>query len=123
MEMLFVGIYLVAIVLIGWISIFYDKKRIQKSAESLGYTNVKVVWCPFAPGAFISGGPNYYVTYIGRDKDHHFSYCKTSFLSGVYWRDERDVYSNSSCLVTIIFFIVLFFGLYQGIVWAIQWVR
>ncbi len=123
MGILSVSIFVVVIISIWWLSIFFDKKRIQKSAESLGYTNVKVTWCPFAPGAFISGGPNYYVTYIGQDKDHHFSYCKTSFLSGVYWRDEQNVYSSSSCLVAIIFFLLFFFGLYHGIVWAIQWLR
>lgn len=123
MEILIISIFVVPIVLIWWLSVYFDKKRIHESAERLGYKNVKIRWAPFAPGAFFSNGPHYYVTYTGKDKDHHFSYCKTSFLSGEYWRDERDVYSSSSCLVAIIFFIFLFFGLYHGIAMAIHWLR
>jgi hypothetical protein len=123
MEKYIGSIFIAAIVLIWWLLIFLDKKRIQKSAERLGYTNVKVTWFPFTPSAFFSRGNHYYVTYIGLDKEHHYNYCITSLLTGIYWRDERDVYTGSNFLLAIIIFLLLFLGLYQVIVVVIQWLR
>jgi hypothetical protein len=52
MEKYIGSIFVVVMVSIWWLLIFFDKKRIQKSAKRLGYTNVKVAWFPFTPSAF-----------------------------------------------------------------------
>lgn len=72
------------------VSMYYmDKSRIMSAAWDKGWTDVAVRWSPFAPGAFFGGsGRHYYVTYVDESGRSRGRYCKTSFLTGIYWRDE-----------------------------------
>jgi len=68
-----------------------DKSNISDAASAKGWTNVDIRWAPFAPGFFFEKGErHYYVTYTNKDGKRGGRYCKTSLLTGVFWRDESS---------------------------------
>lgn len=86
--------YLIALFVLAALTIrvglhFLDIKAVRMAAEMKGWKNVGVSWAPFAPGWFFEKGErNYRVTYADQLERWHEVYCKTSLLTGVYWRDE-----------------------------------
>ncbi len=123
MDLINIGMIVGLICLIFSFDLYFDKRRIRASAERLGYKDIEIRWAPFAPGAVFSRGRHYYVSYTDKYGDQQFSYCKTSLLTGVYWRHEKDVYAGTSCMVALVFYLLIFLGLCGGIVMAVQWVR
>ena len=70
---------------------FWDKQNIRVTAEAKGWRNITILWAPFAPGWFFEKGERHYtVRYSDKDDRWHEIYCKTSVLTGVYWRDENS---------------------------------
>ncbi len=68
---------------------FMDKDNITASATDHGWTDVAISWEPFAPGWFFEKGERHYlVRFTDKDGVRKSRYCKTSYFTGVYWRDE-----------------------------------
>ena len=65
-----------------------DKGRIENAARGKGWRDVNVTWAPFAPGWFFEKNERHYlVTYRDEQGRSRERYCKTSLLTGVFWRD------------------------------------
>ena len=65
----------------------WDRDRIIYDARIKGWVISDIVWEPFGPGWF--GEKNdriYLVQFIDENGRHASKYCKTSMLSGVYWK-------------------------------------
>ncbi|HOZ46970.1 MAG TPA: hypothetical protein PLO37_15255 [Candidatus Hydrogenedentes bacterium] len=70
---------------------YMDKGRIRAAAQRKGWQNVVISWAPFSPGWMLEQNErHYHVTYADADGDAHQVYCKTSLLTGVYWREGMD---------------------------------
>jgi hypothetical protein len=70
---------------------FLDKKKVQAAAERKGWKNIEITWAPFAPGWFFEKGERHYKVLYADDQDRWQEvYCKTSLLTGVYWRDANS---------------------------------
>ena len=70
---------------------FVDKARIEEAAQQKGWRDVVVSWAPFAPGFFFEKGERHYlVQYCDVGGIRREVYCKTSLLTGVFWRDEHS---------------------------------
>ncbi len=54
MDLVSITIFFGLVFLLFCFDIYFGKKRIQASAERLGYKDIKIKWEPFAPGAFFS---------------------------------------------------------------------
>jgi hypothetical protein len=68
---------------------FFDKANILEAAREKGWTRVRVQWAPFAPGFFFENRErHYYVSYVDKDGKRGGRYCKTSLMTGVFWRDD-----------------------------------
>lgn len=83
----FLGI--VAVVFLVWrIGMnFSDKERIREAAMAKGWTEVKVLWEPFAPGWFFEGQERHYlVVYRDRSGRRSERFCKIRMLGDVYWK-------------------------------------
>jgi len=64
-----------------------DKNRILVAAQRQGWKNINIKWSPFAPGwLFERGERHYLVTFKDREGNPGARYCKTSMLTGVYWK-------------------------------------
>jgi hypothetical protein len=81
----------IAAVVIRIILHFVDKDRIKSAAIQNGWQDVVVSWCPFAPGWFFGKDErNYLVTYRDENGNQRQRYCKTTLLTGIFWRDENS---------------------------------
>lgn len=87
------GALLVAAMLLGFIALRFtlnkfDKSQIKMASQKKGWKCISIKWSPFAPGWFFEKGERHYqVTYQDSDGVVRKRYCKTSVLTGVYWRD------------------------------------
>jgi len=87
----FIPIVLVVLVMVGWrVGMhFIDTQRIEAAAAGRGWRDVSVSWQPLAAGwMFERGERHYQVFYVDRDGRRGEASCKTSLLTGVFWRDE-----------------------------------
>jgi len=67
---------------------FVDKGRIEEAARSKGWREVVIHWAPLAPGFFFEPRErHYFVTYRDQDGRSGQVYCKTSLLTGIFWRN------------------------------------
>lgn len=67
---------------------FVDKNTIKTATQAKGWSNVVIAWSPLAPGAlFEKGERSYLVTYTDESGEVAERYCKTSIMTGVFWRD------------------------------------
>ena len=67
---------------------YIDKSSVNSAAQRKGWKQIEVSWCPFAPGWFFEKGERHYkVGYQEKDGTRKSKYCKTSLLTGVFWRD------------------------------------
>jgi hypothetical protein len=67
---------------------FIDKENIYKAAVKKGWRNISISWAPFAPGAiFEQSERSYKVVYMDAENTPNFLYCKTSMLTGVFWKN------------------------------------
>lgn len=67
---------------------FIDRERIFRAACRKGWRDIEVKWAPFARGFFFEKGERHYrVTYRDSHGGRRTSICKTSLLTGIYWRD------------------------------------
>jgi len=84
----FVAVFALIIVVRVWLH-FLDVARIKDAARRKGWGDVDVSWAPFAPGfLFEKGERHYLVAYFGEGSNiRRHRYCKTSMLTGVYWRE------------------------------------
>ena len=85
-------IFFILILLIGLvirvILHFVDKARVEEAARNKGWQEVSVQWAPFAPGFFFEKGERHYlVNYRDAEGRRQMVWCKTSLLTGVFWRD------------------------------------
>ena len=68
---------------------FLDRRRIARAVRAKGWSEVWIRWSPFAPGWFWERGERHYrVMYSDGLGRRHDRYCKTSVLTGVFWRDD-----------------------------------
>ncbi len=68
---------------------FKDKDRILAVAQQKGWQDITISWAPFAPGWFFEKGERHYlVSYRDRNGKRCQQYCKTSLLTGIFWRDS-----------------------------------
>lgn len=68
---------------------FLDRRRITRAARAKGWRDISVRWSPFAPGWFGEQGERHYrVRYADALGRRHDRYCKTSVMTGVFWRDD-----------------------------------
>lgn len=66
-----------------------DTRRITEAAEAKGWQGVRVDWAPFAPGWWFEKGERHYqVSYRDEEGLPAERYCKTSLMTGVFWRDR-----------------------------------
>ena len=76
--------------IIGWRFMMHsiDKSRIIESGNEKGWRDIEVSWAPFAPGALFEKGERHYsISYTDLSGMRSQRYCKTSMLTGVFWRD------------------------------------
>jgi len=68
---------------------FVDRRRIMRLARSRGWSDVSVRWAPFARGWFGESAERCYrVSYTDALGVRLQRVCKTSMLTGVFWRDD-----------------------------------
>lgn len=83
----FVGIILVAI-LIRVILYYIDKNSISVAVAAKGCKLLDIQWAPFSSRAlFERSERSYKATFSDEEGKMYVKYCKTSFFTGVYWRD------------------------------------
>ena len=67
---------------------FDDKKRIAYAAGAKRWTDIAVVWAPFAPGWFFEGQERHYrVQFKDESGRGGVRYCKIRLFGDIYWRD------------------------------------
>ncbi len=65
----------------------WDRDRINDDAKSKGWVVSSIVWEPFGPGWFGEKNDRIYsVSYMNAKGKKVNQFCKTSMLSGVYWK-------------------------------------
>lgn len=80
----------VAVVLRVWLH-FLDRRRIAGAVRDKGWSDVSIRWSPFAPGWMWERGERHYrVMYSDGLGRRHVRYCKTSVLTGVFWRNQPE---------------------------------
>jgi hypothetical protein len=72
----------------------WDEARIHAAAAAKGWRNVEVWPEPLAPGWLGNRNERQYLVVHETDAGEGRAYCKTSLLTGVYWRDDME--SSSS---------------------------
>ncbi len=69
---------------------FLDVYNIRHVAERKGWEDIQVRWSPFARGWFFERGERHYcVSFIDEQGHWRQEDCKTSQLTGVFWRDPE----------------------------------
>ncbi|MBC3881689.1 hypothetical protein H8K35_07670 [Undibacterium sp. LX40W] len=67
---------------------YIDIDGILSAARKKGWRNVKVEWAPFAAGAFFEDGERCYrVFYLDEQGIKNIAHCKTSIMTGLFWRE------------------------------------
>ncbi len=69
-----------------------DRDRIQEYIASLGGQVLETKWSPLGPGWFASQHHRIYtVRYLDRRGNEHRAYCKTGWLTGVYFTGDKII--------------------------------
>jgi len=73
-----------------------DRSRITTYVQDRGGRVVSIHWAPFGTGWFGEKNDRIYeVVYYDQAGNQHFATCKTSYLSGVYWTEDRITHAKS----------------------------
>ena len=73
-----------------------DRQRIRDNLAERGCKTIEIHWNPFGPGWLGEKGDRIYeVIYKNKSGKQIVANCKTSMLSGVYWRDQANFIQNS----------------------------
>ncbi len=87
-PLIFVAIFMVIVILFRiFILSEWDRDRIKKDASQRGWQIITIDWEPFGPGWMGEKNDRIYgVLFIDETGRKTQRYCKTSMLSGVYWK-------------------------------------
>jgi hypothetical protein len=90
MRIIFIFILIILLlIIIQVILIHLDKDRIADAVEKNGWKILSMVWRPFSPGWIGERNERQYeVNFIDENGIQRKRICKTSLLTGLYWRDE-----------------------------------
>jgi hypothetical protein len=73
-----------------------DKSRITDYIQQRGGRIVSISWAPFGRGWFGEKEERIFeVVYYDQAGNQHFATCKTSWLTGVYWTEDRVTHGKS----------------------------
>ena len=87
-QILFVVLVVLLIVAIRLLKGRVDRINIIRAGTARGWKDISITWSPFAPGAFAEKGErHYFVSFTDSEGNTKSKYCKTGWLTGVFWRD------------------------------------